>query len=227
MCLPRLGDARRSRTAVTLLAKLVQQNLRNSVQGGENILPGAGDDLETLHSFLPVVQDVIQIIDRSDICQIALVVLQDVGDIVERHVLLGQVVLEIFETLDVLLHFFPLRIGHENHAIDTAQDELAGGVVNDLTGDGVELEFGDKAFNNQSVEGEKVEEQGAIGGGRERNKVAAVLRINPLMNVAEVGGFAAEGRTVINDLKLNLAAGVINDRHEESPLADRFAKVPV
>jgi hypothetical protein len=31
------------------------------------------------------------------------------------------------------------------------------------------------------------------------------------MNVAEVGGFAAEGRTVINDLKLNLAAGVIND----------------
>jgi len=84
MCLPRLGDARRSRTAgVTLLAKLVQQNLRNSVQGGENILPGAGDDLETLHSFLPVVQDVIQIINGGDIWQIAFVVLQDVGDIVE------------------------------------------------------------------------------------------------------------------------------------------------
>jgi len=81
--------------------------------------------------------------------------------------LLRQVVLEIFETLDVLLHFFPLRIGHENDAVDAAQDELAGGVVNYLTGDGIELEFGDKAFNNQSVEREKVEEQGAIGCGSE------------------------------------------------------------
>src|SRR2546421_6412977 len=228
MCLSRRGDARRPGTAgVTLLAKLVQQSLRNGVQGGENILPGAGNDLETLHSFLPVVQDVVEVIDRGDIWQIAFVVLQDVGNIVERHVLLGQVVLEIFETFNVFLHFFPLRIGHENNAIDAAQDELAGGVINDLTGDGIELEFGDKAFNNQSVEREKVEEQGAIGCGSERNKVAAVLRINPLMDVAEVGGFAAEGRTVINDLKLNLAAGVINDRHEESPLAGRFAKVPV
>src|SRR5206468_11518989 len=127
------------------------------VQGRENILPGAGDDLETLHSFLPVVQDVIQIIDGGDIWQIAFVVLQDVGDIVERHVLLGQVVLKIFETFDVLLHFFPLRIGHENHPLDAAQDELAGGIINDLTGDGIELEFGDKAFDNQSVKREKVE----------------------------------------------------------------------
>src|SRR5205823_5448227 len=97
---------RRTGTAgVALLAKLVQQNLRNGVQGGKNILPGTGDDLEALHPLLPVVQDVIEVIDRSDIWQIAFVVLQDVGDIVERHVLLGQVVLEIFETLDVLLHF--------------------------------------------------------------------------------------------------------------------------
>src|SRR5438067_3450560 len=228
MGLPRLSDTRHSGTAgVTLLAKLVQQNLRNGVQGGENILPGTGDDLEALHSFLPVVQDVIEIIDRGDIWQIAFVVLQDVRDIVERHVLFGQVVLEIFETLDILLHFFPLRIGHENDAIDTAQDELSGRVVNYLAGYGVELEFGDKAFDNQSVEREKVEEQGAIGCGSERNKVAAVLRINPLMDVTEVGSLAAEGRTVINDLKLNLAAGVINDRHEESPLGDRFAKVLV
>src|SRR5947208_9067602 len=228
MGLPRLSDTRHSGTAgVTLLAKLVQQNLRNGVQGGENILPRTGDDLEALHPLLPVVQDVIEIIDRGDIWQIAFVILQNVGDIVERHVLLGQVVLEIFETLNVFFHFFPLRIGYENHAIDAAQDELAGSVVNYLTGNGIELEFGDKALDNQSVEREKVEEQGAIGGGSERNEVAAILRINPLMNVAEVGGFAAEGRTVINDLKLNLAAGVINDRHEDSTLADRCEKVPV
>src|SRR5438874_11936121 len=148
MCLPRLPDSGRTGTAgVALLTKLVQQNLRNGVQGGENILPGTGDDLEALHPLLPVVQDVIEIIDRGDIWQIAFVILQNVGDIVERHVLLGQVVLEIFETLNVLLHFFPLRIGYENHAIDAAQDELAGGVVNYLTRDGIELEFGDKALD--------------------------------------------------------------------------------
>src|SRR2546427_13227551 len=101
MLLPRLGGPRRGGTAgVTLLAKLVQQNLRNGVQGGENILPSTGDDLEALHPFLPVVQDVIEIINRGDIWQVALVVLQDVRDVVERHVLLGQVVLEIFATLD-------------------------------------------------------------------------------------------------------------------------------
>src|SRR5213082_679780 len=228
MCLPRLPDSGRTGTAgVALLAKLVQQNLRNGVQGGKNILPGTGDDLEALHPLLPVVQDVIEVIDRSDIWQMAFVVLQDVGDIVERHVLLGQVVLQIFETLNVFLHFFPLRIGYENDAIDAAQDELAGGVVNYLTRDGIELEFGDKALDNQSVERKKVEEQSAIGCGGERNEVAAILRINPLMDVTEIGSFATEGRTVINDLKLDLAAGVINDRHEESPLWDRFAKVPV
>src|SRR5437762_10115864 len=173
MCLPRLPDSGRTGTAgVALLAKLVQQNLRNGVQGGENILPRTGDDLETLHPLLPVVQDIIEIIDRRDIWQIAFVVLQDVGDIVERHVLLGQVVLEIFETLNVLLHFFPLRIGDENHAIDAAQHELAGGVVNYLTRAGIELEFGDKALDTQSVEREKVEEQSEIDCGGERNEIA-------------------------------------------------------
>src|SRR5207302_6336295 len=216
--LSRLGGPRRGGTAgVTLLAELVQQDLRNGIESSENILPGTGDDLEALHPLLPVVQDVIEIIDRRDVWQIAFVVLQNVGEIVERHVLLGQVVLEIFETLDVFFHFLPLRIGYENHAIDAAQDELAGGVVNYLTGDGIELEFGDKALDNQSVERKKVEEQGAIGCGSERNEVAAILRINPLMDVAEIGGFAAQGGTVINDLTLDLAAGVINDRHEESP----------
>src|SRR5205814_10029160 len=115
----------------------------------------------------------------------------------------------------------------EKHAIDAGQARLAAGVIKYLPGDSIELEFGDKALDSQGVEREKVEEQGAIGCGSERNEVAAILRINPLMDIAEVGGFAAEGRTVINDLKLDLAAGVINDRHEESPLADRFAKVPV
>src|SRR6185503_16134033 len=159
-----------------------------------------GDDFEVLHPFLSIVQNVIEVVDWCDVLEIALVVLQDIGDVVERHVLLGQVIFEVFETLDVFFHFFPLRIGYEHDAIDAAQDELTGGIVNDLTRNGVELKLGDKAFNNQSVEREKVEEQGAVGGSSERNKVATILRVNALMDVTEISGFAAQRRTVINDL---------------------------
>jgi hypothetical protein len=211
MRLPRLGARCSGPVGVTLLAKLVQQNLGDGIQGGENILAGAGDDFEALHTFLSIIQDVIEIVDGCDVRKVTLVVLQDIGEVVERHVLLGQVILEIFKTLDVLFHLFPLRIGYEHDAIDAAQDQLASSIVNDLTGDGVELKLGDKAFDNQSVERKKVEEKGAIGGSSERDKVATVLRVNALVDVAEVSGLAAQRRTVINDLKLNLAAGVIND----------------
>ena len=65
---------------------------------------------------------IFEIIDRRDVRQVALVVLQDVGDLVDRDVLFREIVLKIFEALDVLLHFFPLRIGHENDAIHAAQE---------------------------------------------------------------------------------------------------------
>lgn len=38
------------------------------------------------------------------------------------------------------------------------------------------------------------------------------------MNVLQVGCFAAERRSVVNDLKLNFFAGVVNNRHERGRL---------
>ena len=98
--------------------------------------------------------------------EVPLVVLQDVGNLVDRDVLLGEVFREIAKTFDVFLHFFPLRIGHENDSIDAAQDELAGRIVDDLARDGVELEFRDEAFDHDRVQGQEIEEQRAVGGGR-------------------------------------------------------------
>src|SRR4030095_11252399 len=118
------------------------------------------DDLETLHPLLAVVEDVIEIVDRCDIGKVPLVVLQNVGDVIKQHVLFGQIVLEVFETLDVLLHFFPLRISDENDAIHAAENELTGGIVNDLTGNRIKLELRDKAFDNQRIEREEIEEHG-------------------------------------------------------------------
>src|SRR5204862_4264837 len=157
--------------------------------------------------------------------QVALIVFEDERHIVDRNVLDGEVVGQVFETFNVLLHFFPLRIGDEDDSIDAAQNELAGGVVNHLAGNGVELELGDEAFDHDRIERQKIEKERAVGGGGERDEVAPVLRINALVNVTEVGCFAAECRTVVNDLELDLAAGVVNDRHEQAPIRNKCVKV--
>jgi hypothetical protein len=73
-----------------------------------------------LDALLPIVQHVLEVIDRRDVLEVPLVVLQDVGNLVDRDVLLREVVFEIFKALDVFLHLFPLRIGHENYAIHAA-----------------------------------------------------------------------------------------------------------
>ena len=43
-----------------------------------------------------------------------------------------EVFLEVREAIHVLGHLVVLGIGHEDNAIHTAKNELAGGVVNDL-----------------------------------------------------------------------------------------------
>src|SRR5207248_9039005 len=100
-----------------------EQGLGDRVQRRKNILTGAGDNFETLDPLPAIVQNVLKIVHRRDVGQVAFVVLQDVGNVIEGHVLLGQVVLEIFETLDVFLHLFPLRIGDENDSVHTPRSE--------------------------------------------------------------------------------------------------------
>ena len=120
--------------AVALFAEFVEQHLRDGIERGKDVLSSARDDLEALHALLAIVQNELEIIDWRDVVQVALVVLQDVGNLIDRDILLGQVFLEIAKTLDVFLHFFPLRIGHENDSIDAPQDKLTGRIVNDLAG---------------------------------------------------------------------------------------------
>ena len=78
-----------------------------------------------------------------------------------------EVFLEVGEAVDVFLHFFVLGIGDEDEAIDAAEDELAGSVIDDLAGNGIELEFGFETFDGNGFYGEEVEEKGSIGAGCE------------------------------------------------------------
>jgi len=109
--------------------------------------------------------------------------LEHARNLVERDILLRQILFQILKALDILLHLFPLRIGHETKPVSAAQDQLAGGVIDYLAGNRVELEFGDKPFDHHRVERKEVKKQRSICRRRERNKIAAVQRINPLMNV--------------------------------------------
>ena len=74
--------------------------------------------------------------------QVALVVLDDVGELVELVTLLGEVLAQVFEAFDVGFHPLHLGVGHEAHAIDALEDQLSAGVVEDLAGHRVEVEAG-------------------------------------------------------------------------------------
>ena len=107
-----------------------------------------------------------------------------------------------------------LRIGDEDHAVRLAEHELVGRVVDDLTGNGVEMKAGAVAVEHDGFHGEEIKEERAVLGGRERDQVAARLRIEALVDVLEVGRLPAERRAAIDDLEADVALRVVDRRHD-------------
>src|SRR2546426_1044758 len=113
-------------------------------------------------------------------------------------------------------HFVVLRIGDEHDAINAAQDELAGGVVNELAGGSIELGLGFEAFDGHGFDGEGVEKEGAVGTGRQRKQFAFIAGggLDVGMNLDQIGGLAAHGRSVIDDFDLQFFGCLIDDGHK-------------
>ena len=80
---------------------------------------------------------------------------------------------------------------------------------------GVELELRLEPLDGHRLDGEEVEEQGAVRAGGERDELALVPfgGLHVFVDLDEVGGFAAERRTVVNDLHLQLFGRLIYDGH--------------
>lgn len=78
---------------------------------------------------------------RRDVGHVAFVVLWHVRNFVDTHRHGGRGCLEGFKALDIPLHFVSLEIGNGRDTVRTAHHQLAGSVVDDLTGDGVELKL--------------------------------------------------------------------------------------
>src|SRR5262249_25683598 len=104
-------------------------------------------------------------------------------------------------------------IGDEDDAVDSLQNELARRVVEDLSGNGVELDSGLESADDADVEGQKVEKQGSIRFGLERHHLAAGSGRCAPVDVMEVRGLPAETRTLVNDLGRHLHRGVVKEDH--------------
>ena len=114
--------------------------------------------------------------------------------------ILDQVLLEIGERLDIVRHLFPVGIDHENDAIDALEHQLPRRVVDRLAGNGVELETGGEAGQRLGVERKKVEEERAVGIGGQRDQFALLGVGDLLVQRDQIGGLAAQGRALINNL---------------------------
>src|SRR4051812_16728870 len=98
-----------------------------------------------------------------------------------------QVVGEVVNRFNVGVHTFFLRIGDEDDAINTPQNEFTAGVVEDLARDGVQVEPGLKSANGAKIEWKEVEEEGAVGFGGKRDHLALLLLVGLIKDVLQIG----------------------------------------
>src|SRR5260370_25191637 len=127
--------------------------------------------------------------------------------------LAAQVLFQVPKTLNIFLHFVPMRIRHEDHAVHTPENQLSSRIVNHLAGDGVQLEFCFETLQHDRVHRQKIKKKGSIGRGCQRNEIATITRRDARMDVLQVSRLPAESRPVIDNLELDLFDGVVDDRH--------------
>src|SRR5688500_15842743 len=122
-------------------AQCAQRQFRDQLQGLEDADAGRGDSLDRLVPALRI-QSVEHRLDGCDVWNVALVQLKNEWDLVEVQSDLSQVLTEISEAVDVRIEHRLLRVGYEDESVNAFQDELAGGVVEHLTWNRVELQAG-------------------------------------------------------------------------------------
>src|SRR6185503_376593 len=159
------------------------------------------------------IEQLFQFVDRRDFREIAFVVLDDVGKLVEQISLLAQVGTEVLEAFEVGFDAADLRIGDEDDVVHAFQDELAARVVKDLAGNGVEVKAGFEAFDFAERERKKVEEERALRLGGKGDHLAFGVGIGAFVDVLEVGRFAAEAGAVIDDFAVNPPGHVVDKAH--------------
>src|SRR5512138_195056 len=208
---PRAPHRRPGQGALAALLELGQDELGDGLQRLEDADAGGRDRL--VLGDVPRVEQPAELLDGRDVGQVALVVLDDVGDPVEVVPLLGEVHAQVLDRLDVRLHALDLRVGDEDDPVHALQDQLPAGVVEDLAGDRVEVEARLEAADLAEREREEVEEERALGLRREGDHLALRVGIGLGVDVLEIRRLPAEAGTVIDDLAVDLARAVVDEAH--------------
>ena len=87
-----------------------------------------------------------------------------------------QILFEVVERFDVGVHALLLRVGDEDHAVHTFQNQFARGVVENLSRHGVEMKARFEAAHCAKFQRHEVEEERAVGFGRQADELAFRLR---------------------------------------------------
>jgi len=79
----------------------------------------------------------------------------------------------------------------KNDAVYAAQNQLAAGIVEDLSGDRIKMDSRFEATDVTQIERQEIEEQGALGFGGEGDHLALLLFRGLLVDHLQVRGLAA------------------------------------
>ena len=207
----------RERRAAQVLRHLLHEQVRDAAEGLEHALAGRSHRLEARH-LAAFVQFGVELFDRVDVGKIALVVLDHPRDLVEAQAVLGQVRLQVGETLLVLLHLADFAVGNEDDGVRSLEHELAGGVVEHLARHRVEQEAGLEPHDLAEIERQQIEEERPVGLRLHADHLAAAGIGHRLVDGLEVRRLAAQARTVVDELRVDLLARVAHDNHGASLL---------
>ena len=184
------------------------------------------DRLERLENAISIYRDrldggpgvaielLVHIGNGHGVGHITLVELQDQRKILNVEAVLLQVLGQIVERIDILLLQVRVGIGNEDHAIATLQDQLARGIIIDLTGHGIELKLRPHARHGTQIEGQEVEVQGAIGLGGDGDQFARRICGSFGVHDLQVGGLSTTPGTVKDDFAVHFPGGKIDLNHE-------------
>jgi hypothetical protein len=211
-----LGDGQARGLDGELLPRRLDRKPGNALQCLENADAVERRRLEPREALR--VQRLVELLDRVDVADIALVVLHHERDPLDAEAHLGQVGREVRKRLEVRLQRLDLAVGHEHDAVDALQDQLAGGVVEDLTGHGVELQAHLHAADHAHIDRQQVEKQRAVRLGFQADHLAARLRRRLLVDELEVGRLPAQARAVVDDLGRHLHRRVVEEDHAATSL---------
>ena len=189
-----------------------QRQLRDRLERLEDSLADDGAGLVALVLAVRV-QAVLELLEGQDVGEVALVVLEDERKVFQVNPDLRQVRAQIDHALDVGVVHGPLGVADEDDAIHAFQDELAGGVVEDLARNGIELDAGLEASDDPDVERKQVEEERPVRLRLERDHLAPRARGGAAVDMVEVRRLSTQTGAVIDDLGRHLHGGIVEKNH--------------